>query len=229
MKEILDTIELALERKGLSAAAASRLAVGNPSLIKNMRAGASVSKRFNSLALQKLAAVLDLEFYFGEKRGSMLLRMPSGYAEETVEPLSGAAARQEALEMGFLPVPYHLAAAPDFRGTAPVALARGWLRASGLTPETLAFLPVVTDAMSPTLRIGCLALIDTAQTDGSGGHIWAISIKGAYEFARMQQPNPDMLILKGDAPNHPVRVFKGHEWAAIEPLGRVVWIAHQPE
>lgn len=37
VKDILDIIDEALLRKGLSASAASKLAVGNPSLIKNMR------------------------------------------------------------------------------------------------------------------------------------------------------------------------------------------------
>lgn len=37
MDPILATIDLALKRKGLSDAAASKLAVGHPSLIKNLR------------------------------------------------------------------------------------------------------------------------------------------------------------------------------------------------
>jgi len=156
-------IDEALKRKGLSAAAASRLAVGNPSLIKNMRHGADASKRFNADALRKLAAVLDLEFYFGEARGQTVMQLPGGFAEQTVEPLATASARRDALEMGFLPIPYHSAAAPDFRGTAPVALSRGWLSASGFAAEGLAFLPVVSDDMSPTLSIGALALLDTNQ------------------------------------------------------------------
>jgi hypothetical protein len=64
--------------------------------------------------------------------------------------------------MGFLPIPYHAAAAPDFRGTAPVALARQWLSASDIPAETLAFLPVICDDMAPTLTVGTLALIDNA-------------------------------------------------------------------
>jgi hypothetical protein len=68
VKDILDIIDEALLRKGLSASAASKLAVGNPSLIKNMRQETGYQKRFNAVALSKLANVLDLEFYFGEER-----------------------------------------------------------------------------------------------------------------------------------------------------------------
>lgn len=70
MKEVLDAIDKALERRGLSDAAASRLAVGNPSLIKNLRNPRSSERRhpFENLAL--LADVLGLELYFGEPRST---------------------------------------------------------------------------------------------------------------------------------------------------------------
>ena len=48
VKDILDIINEALLRKGLSASAASKLAVGNPSLIKNMRQETGYQKRFNA-------------------------------------------------------------------------------------------------------------------------------------------------------------------------------------
>lgn len=227
MQDILDIIDDALKRKGLSASAASRLAVGNPSLIKNMRHGTAKTKRYNVEALRKLASVLDLEFYFGEERAQIVVQLPGGFAERTFEPAASANARQEALELGFLPIPYHRAAAPDFRGTAPVALARQWLVASGLRAEGLAFLPVLTDEMAPTLMVGTLALIDTAQSDGRDDDIWALSIKGRYGFARLQRPGPGMVILKRDAPKHSIEVLTGDALSTLRVLGKVVWIAHQ--
>lgn len=226
MKDVLKIIDEALKRKGLSAAAASRLAVGNRSLIKNMRNGASSSKRFNADALRKLAAVLDLEFYFGDVRGETVVHLAGGFAERTVEPL--ATARRDALEMGFLPIPYHGAAAPNFRGTAPVALSRGWLAASGIDPKGLSFLPVLVDDMAPTLTVGALALIDTSKTSAGGDGIWAFGIKGRYAFARVQRPSANMMVLKGDKPDQPVQIFKGSELAALKILGKVVQIVRQP-
>ena len=161
----MSIIDAALLRKGLSAAAASRLAVGNPSLIKNMRNKTGNPKRFNAHALQQLADVLDLEFYFGDARTQTSVHLPAGFTERTIELLPTATARQEAFEMGFLPIPYHSAALPNFRGTAPVALTRQWLTASGLAAETLAFLPVVADDMIPTLTVGALALVDSSDVD----------------------------------------------------------------
>lgn len=228
MHHILATIENALEKKGLSAAAASRLAVGNPSLIKNMRSDGAVNKRFNAEALQKLADVLGLEFYFGEPREETSLSLPGGFSERTVEPFSAALARREALEMGFLPVPYHIAAAPNFRGTAPVALSRQWLLASGFNAESLAFLPALTDDMAPILSVGALALIDASRTRADDDGIWAIGHGGRYTFARVQMPSPEMMILKCDRPNKPVQIFKGGELRTLKVIGRVVWCAQQP-
>lgn len=229
MQDILDIIDAALAGKGLSAAAASRLAVGNPSLIKNMRTETGKPKRFNAQALRQLAGVLDLEFYFGEVRTQTIVHLPAGFAELTVEPLATAEARQEALEMEFLPIPYHSAAQPNFRGTAPVALARQWLKASKLAAESLSFLPVVTDGMLPTLTIGALALLDTSDVEPRCDGIWALALRGHYLFARIQRPSPDMLVLKVDKPNQPVQVFNGVELRALKVLGKVVWIAHQPQ
>ena len=68
MDGIITEIDKALRKKGLSDAAASKLAVGHPSLIKNFRAPKTGEKRYNLTALAKLANVLDLELYFGPKR-----------------------------------------------------------------------------------------------------------------------------------------------------------------
>lgn len=72
LKELLTIIEKELERKGMSAASASKEAVGNFGLIKNMREGAS--PRYSSL--QKLCEVLDLEFYIGPPRVAQIITAP---------------------------------------------------------------------------------------------------------------------------------------------------------
>lgn len=68
MDSILDEIDKALQRKGLSAAAASKQAAGHYSLIKNMKSAKSKGKRYSVETLEKLAEVLDLELYFGPRR-----------------------------------------------------------------------------------------------------------------------------------------------------------------
>ena len=78
MSVLIEQIDAALARTGMSDAAASRLAAGNASLIKNIRAGAG-NVGFESLS--KLADVLGLEVYFGPKRPDL----PPGFAEAEAE------------------------------------------------------------------------------------------------------------------------------------------------
>ena len=95
--------------------------------------------------------------------------------------------------------------------------------------ENLAFLPVVDDDMIPTLTVGTLASIDTSQSNTTGDRIWVLGVKGRYVFARTQHPSDDMILLKGDKTGLPIQIFKGDELAALNLLGRVVWIVHQPK
>lgn len=79
MQDILATIDDTLERKGLSVAVASRIAIANPSLIENIGSETKVNKQFNAEALRKLAEVLDPEFYFSEHREETSLPLPDGF------------------------------------------------------------------------------------------------------------------------------------------------------
>lgn len=67
---LMKVIEERLAQMGITAASASRSAVGNASFVKNIRAGSSPSID----KLEKLANVLDLELYFGPPRSNEQLR-----------------------------------------------------------------------------------------------------------------------------------------------------------
>ena len=62
---LLGRIESGLVEKGISPAAASRMAVGHPYLIYKFRKGSKPKYE----TLKKLCDVLDLEFYIGPPRG----------------------------------------------------------------------------------------------------------------------------------------------------------------
>ena len=81
----MEEIDKALRQKGLSDAAASRLAVGHPSLIKNFRLPSKEDKRYNFTALSKLAGVLELELYFGPPRTAAAI-LPLADAPEPEPP-----------------------------------------------------------------------------------------------------------------------------------------------
>lgn len=208
MDDILSVIERALCRKGLSASAASRLAVGNPALIKNMRA-AGGRKRHNVEALMKLARVLDLELYFG----------PPRTAQPRAETPAGLA------EMGFVTIPFHAAAAPEHRGPAPVALSEDLLRDLGVPADRLRFVPVPDAAMAPELPPGALALIDCGPPEGGGPGIWALRHRDRLRLARIERPSDKLMLLVHTNPDHPVIAISGLEAVTVEVLGRVVWVA----
>jgi hypothetical protein len=90
MSDVLAEIEGALARKGLSAAKASELAVGNPSFIKNLRNGQG---KFSYDNLRRLAGVLGLECYFGPPRHDASRRYDGSFTysgEPQTAPLSYA-------------------------------------------------------------------------------------------------------------------------------------------
>ena len=89
-QEFLDLVEKRLEEKGLKAAAASRLAVGNPFLIYNLRKGHKPTVE----NLERLCEVLELDYTIGawgaksEKYPpSLLTSEASGDAGPGLEPV----------------------------------------------------------------------------------------------------------------------------------------------
>lgn len=212
MSDILRQIDKALARKGLTAAAASRQAVGNPALIKNMRAARDGEKRFNAMALMKLAEVLDLEFYFGPERP----RPEPGFAASGADARPPDPTRREALSTGFLPIPFHPFLPHPWRGVAPVALSRRFLDDRGLVPDSLSFVPVLDDAMVPILSRESLALVDTRSRDVAGGRL----------VAAMQGLAPHVGYLHGPEGARYLESETGHRTAEGEGfilLGPVVW------
>ncbi len=230
MDPILAAIDAALRRKGLTDAAASRLAVGNPALIKNLRTPADHEKRYSIRALQRLADVLDLELYFGPPRSGA---EPAG--DFALVPLHAA-------ELSAGPG----AAADDAdRVETLLAFRRDWLARMGLPPARAALARVRGDSMTPRLNPGDLVLIDTARTDprrpmkGPEGNIFALRHQGELVVKRVEQP-PDPPKTPAEDPRRhrpcprlrelvlsPQRVpRKALEDASTEVLGLVRWWSH---
>lgn len=116
-----DVIKDALDRKGLSPAAASQLAFRNNSFVKNLFAGSSPS----FANLQKLADVLDLEIYIGPKKSegdqeaegaSLTVRPKSSDARKNlIGSLSKEASRYENLKL----IVRHLRESAEAAGEEP--------------------------------------------------------------------------------------------------------------
>lgn len=226
MDPILDTIDAALKRKGLSDAAASKLAVGHPSLIKNLRMERQGEKRYNLPSLMKLAKVLDLDFHFGPARE------PTAIAHIVVD---GA---------DYARIPVHdarLSAGPGFEnGDVAIidhmAFRQDWLRKIDVKPEDARIARVSGDSMAPAIQSGDLVMIDKTRLDVPAYKktrlpqqlpIFAFIQDDQARVKRLERrPKEKLLILYSDNPAMPPELLGEGDVHTLNILGQVVWSGH---
>lgn len=221
MDPILDAIDEALARHRLSDSAASKLAVGNYALLKNMRAARGEDKRYSFQALSKLADVLGLECYFGPPRDTA----PGPRAAEPTE---------------FAHIPLHAALLAAGDGHANhtedvieyLAFRRDWLRRLGVAPSNAVLARASGDSMQPCVWDGDMVLIDRSKTDvpvrapsakRGRSPVYAFLDDGQARIKRIERPDEGQVILLSDNPEYPP------EFAKIENLsiiGKVLWWGH---
>lgn len=225
MDPILAEIDKALVRKKLTDAAASKLAVGHPSLLKNFRMERSGEKRYNLAALHKLAQVLDLELYFGPRRTSD--------PEPPTIALDGD-------EFAAIPrVDAEASAGPGaLNGGAQVvgsmAFRRDWLTARGVNPRNALLVTVTGDSMAPTISAGDIVLLDRARTEvappakGRQPRIYIFDdLDGATRLKRLVRLDARTLaVLSDNAADHPPQLLHGADATRIHVHGRVIWWGH---
>lgn len=226
MDPILATIDAALTKKKLTDAAASKLAVGHPSLIKNMRIPRSGEKRYNLPALMKLAEVLDLEFYFGPTRETGPIEQVTVEGDNYAHiPLHAAMlAAGAGVENGSEEIIDHLA----FR--------RDWLNRLGVSASSAALARVCGDSMQPSLWPGDMILINTASKepplrrrdahDRRRSPIYALIDKGEARVKRIERPTEDQMLLISDGPDYAPELRQGPDIKDITIIGKVVWWGH---
>jgi phage repressor protein C with HTH and peptisase S24 domain len=179
MKEVLDAIDKALERRGLSDAAASRLAVGNSSLIKNLRNPRSSERRHPFENLQRLADVLGLELYFGEPRASG--KMTLGWKP---------------------PIPHHGFAKCGVHGWGKDQPDLPALPAPDFMNDPSAFYVTASgSSMKPEgIDAGDYCLVSPVQDIREGDRIWIQDKSGATSIKRLGEMTGDRLKLRGWLP-----------------------------
>lgn len=224
MDPILDHIDRALRDKGLSDAAASKLAVGNYSLIKNMRSARSEDKRYNFQALERLAQVLELECYFGPRR------MPP---TEPVVMDAEAYAQVPVLDAWLAAGSGHLNGDAEIIGH--LAFRRDWLTKIGISPGHARVARAKGDSMAPGIGNGDLVLIDTAKTladvptraakDRRSTPVYAFIQAGEARIKRLQRPADRSLLILSDNPAYEPEVIDPSD-REFELLGQVVWSGH---
>lgn len=218
MDPILAAIDAGLKNKNLSDAAASRLAVGHPSLIKNFRANTPGEKRYNVAALQKLADVLDLEFYFGPRR---LSTSPEGFAKAAADAFLHAGAPAsfaDTVRQGYLPLPWHPLTHQPHPPHLMIALT--WIETQGFAPEDLSFAQVEEDVegYGPTL-----ALLDMSAKRRVDPATWCWIEQGELRMERAMFDDGGPVFVLPSARDKRGRIIPPSDIPSLQILGRVVW------
>jgi len=222
MDLILDEIEKALETKGLSAAAASKLAAGHFSLIKNMKASKAGGKRYSVETLEKLAEVLDLELYFGPKRS--VTPAPS---TTVAGELFSAVARYDAagaagdgqINLDGPPIDH-------------LAFSKRWLVQNGISAGDCVLINVSGDSMKPGIHDGDLVMIDRRKTAIRSGKIYVFREGDSLRIKRLELVVGAAIILRSDNPDQDRFPPEQRTGAAMNDIshnivGEVVWSCHK--
>lgn len=223
MDPILEAIDEALKRRGLSDAAASKLAVGNYALIKNMRSSRSEDKRYNFQALEKLAEVLGLECYFGPPRDTgpieSVLVGGDDYAHIPLHEASLAAGNGSQNDTEEV---------VDF-----LAFRRDWLRKIGVSASNAVLARAYGESMQPTIWADDMVLIDRSRievpvrTPGTKGArrspIYAIVEEGKARIKRLERPEPGLIMMLSDNPDYSPEIAKIE---TLSVIGKVMWWGH---
>lgn len=218
---VVEEIEAALARKGIEAATASRLAVGNPSLIKNIKVGQG---NVGAVTLQALADVLDLEFYFGPKRINEPTTIRTTNNDFALIPLFDAAL---AAGTG--------AVNGDNAPISDLAFHRKWLRSIMLNPARACVARATGESMQPTIQPDDMLLIDLdkkevpvrryAPTARSRPAIYALVHEGKARVKRIARPDQSTIILLSDNAEHMPEILTGDDAQQLELtiIGQVRW------
>jgi phage repressor protein C with HTH and peptisase S24 domain len=171
--------------------------------------------------LAALAAVLGLEFSFGglEKDDRPETHVILDSEDFAAIPLLGA----------------HASAGPgvdngvhgDIEVVELLAFRQQWLTSLGIAVRNACLLRVRGDSMAPRLEPGDLALIDKGRNTVRSGHVYAVNdINGETRIKRIDQPDPGLLILRSDNPDHLAEARRGHELNRLTIVGEVIWSGH---
>ncbi|MFV0409971.1 MAG: helix-turn-helix transcriptional regulator, partial [Paracoccus sp. (in: a-proteobacteria)] len=213
---VIDAIDRALKQKGLSDAAASKLAVGHPSLIKNLRMPREGDKRYNWTALEKLAEALDLELYFGPHRDVSPVATTEFAGDEF------AAVPRYDVEFSAGPGLENVEDMP----TGAIAFRRDWLDRKKISPGHSMVVSVKGDSMVPTLHDGDLVLVDRRRTTPRGRRIYALIGPDGEARVKRVERLPNTLLLQSDNEQIPTELIPEAEADRIQILGEVVWWGH---
>lgn len=221
MDELLQAIEDALKRRGLSASAASEMAVGNPSVIKNLmnrRTSTAVdSSKSRNHPIENLIAVADvlgLELYLGPPRsfGVDQAKLAEAFALVTRFDVALSAGPG--------------AAGDNAQPLSPVAFRKDWLLDRGLRADRCVVCNVRGDSMEPLLSDGDLVLLDRRQRKVRDGEVFGIvDVAGDVMVKRVEKIDGGVM-MRSDNPNGPTILRFGEDANRVQIIGALAWFGH---
>lgn len=184
---MLRIIDLALEKKGISAAAASRLAVGNTAMIKNIRLGQKPS----FVAVEKLLSVLDIKFQYGFE--------PQLTADSRLHKSNQLGSFSTTLEL-------------FNHGLAKCGIV-GWFNAradgklpapDGLTDPDAFYVRGFGNSMTPEgIPTGAYCLVSPSHKPTAGDRVYITDLNGLVSIKRLVKEDYNSYYLRGwQAPEH---------------------------
>lgn len=181
MDQILEAIEEGLRRKGLSEAAASRMAAGNASVIKNLRRPKGTMRAHPIENLLRVAEVLDLEVYVGPPRTKPKVQIE---AEPGGISVSDNWVVPQPVELPGLKIePSYLAVRKD------------WLNENGLSLEHIRQFRYDIDGDLYGIGRTDVVLMDTSRVVPDGGAFAFLSSRAGFGVGNILREGDETMII----------------------------------
>ena len=238
---LLEIIDQALNKQGISARQASILATGGPELIRGIRRGSIPSVE----RIRALCEVLKLEFYIGPVRSEsselidspekketiygmfreIISRLPPNNAyRKTAEPKAPYVSESDLVH--YIPVFEIEATASkktgdkNYQKSCYVAFHSDWFAKHKLDFEHCVIVEVRDASMEPTIAEHSIVLIDRSRCRRRIGNIYAIRINNNIVVRRLDK-NKDQWHLVSDHPKWKSEPFPD----SAEIIGEIKWTA----
>lgn len=221
-RDAIAIIKARLRELGLTAAEASKKAVGNETLIANMGRPRYGSPTMDSLVA--LADALGLEFYFGPKRDigpPDPSRPAAGDVRIGDEEFSLVSRYDVNVSAGAGLVPASEAA------DGALAFSRTWLARQHINADLAGLVKVRGDSMAPTVPDGAAVLVHCPEMTVDREGIYALSrdgeayVKRLLPVDRAPDGRPRSMVIISDNNEYPPEVVTGAALNDIRIVGRV--------
>lgn len=106
------------------------------------------------------------------------------------------------------------------------AFRREWLTSKG-SVESMRLMRVTGESMKPTIEDNDVVMVDFSQSDVLAGRIYAVRIDDEIVVKRLERKPGKLVFVSDNRSNYEPLELDLSEYANVEVLGRVVWMARE--